>query len=116
MSTTKQLITVATIAAAALLSAGAAFAQEATPDTWLQAATSTKSRTDVSAELAAARKSGLTKSWSAGYMEPVRTHLVRAEVKAETRRALASGEVKAINAEVYSFNPAKPQQLAQAGR
>ena len=36
---------------------GSAFAQEATPDTWLQAAQSTKTRAEVSAELAAARAS-----------------------------------------------------------
>jgi len=116
MSVNKPLIAIAAIAAAALFSAGTAFAQEATPDTWLQAVNSTKSRAEVSAELAVARKSGLTKSWSAGYIEPVRTHLVRAQVKADTQRALASGEVKAINAEVYSFTPAKPVQVAQAAR
>jgi hypothetical protein len=112
----KQVLTVTAIAAAALLSAGAAFAQEATPDTWLQTAVSTKSRADVSAELVAARQSGLTKAWSAGYMEPVRSHLVRAEVKAATARAIATGEVKAINAEVYSFVPTAPVRVSQAGR
>lgn len=70
----------------------------------------------VSAELVAARQSGLTKAWSAGYMEPVRSHLVRAEVKAATARAIASGEVKAINAEVYSFTPTAPVRVSQAGR
>ena len=53
---TRQVLAVATIAAASLLSAGAALAQEATPDTWLQAAQSTKSRADVAKELAEARK------------------------------------------------------------
>ena len=111
-TTTRQLLTVAAIAAASLLSAGTAFAQEATPDTWLTAAHSTKSRADVSAELFAARKSGLTKAWSAGYMEPVRTHALRAEVKARTAQAIQSGELKAINAEVYSFSPAAAQTFA----
>lgn len=113
-TTTRQLLTVAAIAAASLLSAGAAFAQEATPDTWLATAQSTKSRADVSADLFAARKSGLTKSWSAGYMEPVRTHALRAEVKASTLQAIRTGELKAINAEVYSFTPAAAQTLASA--
>ena len=112
MTHTRQLLTIAAIAAASLLSAGTVFAQEATPDTWLQTAQSTKSRADVSAELAAARKSGLTRSWSAGYMEPVRSHALRAEVKAQTARAIQSGELKAINAEVYSFTPAAAQTLA----
>ena len=61
-TTTRQVFAIATIAAASLLSAGAAFAQEATPDTWLSAAQTTKSRADVSAELFAARKTGLTKA------------------------------------------------------
>ena len=111
-TTTRQLLTVAAIATASLLSAGTVFAQEATPDTWLQAAKSTKSRAEVSAELAAARKSGLTKAWSAGYMEPVRSQALRAEVRAQTLRAIESGELAAINAEVYSFKPAAAQALA----
>ena len=111
-TTTRQLLTVAAIATASLLSAGTVFAQEATPDTWLQAAQSTKSRAEVSAELAAARQSGLTKAWSAGYMEPVRSHALRAEVRAQTLRAIESGELAAINAEVYSFKPAAAQAFA----
>ena len=113
MTFNKALITVVTMAATALLSAGTVFAQEATPDTWMNAGLSGKTRAEVSTELAAARKSGLTKSWSAGYIEPVQSHLLRAQVKASTQQAIASGEVKAINAEVYSFTPAMPQKLAQ---
>jgi len=114
--TTRHLLTVAAIAASSLLSAGAAFAQEATPDTWLHIAQSSKSRADVSAELIAARKSGLTKSWSAGYMEPVRSHALRAEVRAQTVQAIRSGELKAINAEVYGFAPASAARLSQASQ
>ncbi len=109
---TRQVLTIAAIAAASLLSAGTAFAQEATPDTWLQAAQSSKSRADVAKELAEARRTGLTKAWSAGYMEPVRSHALRAEVRAETARAIESGELKAINAEVYGYTPALAQRLA----
>lgn len=115
MTHTRQILTVAAIATASLLSAGAALAQEATPDTWLQLQ-STKSRADVSAELFAARKSGLTKSWSAGYMEPVRSHALRADVQAQTARAIQNGELKAINAEVYSYSPAPAVRLSQAGQ
>lgn len=112
MNQHRHLLAVVAVAAASLLSAGTVFAQEATPDTWLQAAQATKSRADVAAELAAARQSGLTKSWSAGYMEPLRSQALRAEVKARTARAIQSGELKAINAEVYSFTPAAAQTLA----
>ena len=45
-------------------------------------------------------------------MEPVRTHALRAEVKARTAHAIQSGELKAINAEVYSFSPAAAQTFA----
>ena len=112
----KSLFTVIAISAASLLAAGTAFAQEATPDTWMQASVSSKTRADVQAELVAARASGLINAWSAGYIEPVRSQLVRAEVRAATLRAVASGEVKAINAEVYSFAPAASVRVAQAGR
>ncbi len=111
MSFTKQFIAASTIA---LLSTGAAFAQEATPDTWLQAAQATKSRAEVSTELTAARASGLTKAWSAGYMEPVRSHALRAEVKAATVQAIHTGELKAINAEVYGYSPAASVRVSQA--
>ena len=114
--TTRHLLTVAAIAASSLLSAGAVFAQEATPDTWLQTAQSSKSRADVTAELIAARKSGLTKSWSAGYMEPVRSNALRAEVRAQTLQAIRSGEFKAINAEVYGYTPDTSVRLSQTGR
>ena len=109
MTFTKQLVAASAIA---LLSTGAAFAQEATSDTWLQTAKSTATRAQVSADLAAARTSGQTKSWSAGYMEPVRSHAQRADVKAQTVQAIASGEVKAINAPVYSFTSRVQQVIA----
>ena len=114
MSFNKSLVIVAALAATALLGAGSAFAQEATPDTWINAGLTGKTRAEVSAELAAARKSGLTKAWSNGYLEPVQSHLVRAQVKASTQQAIASGEIKAINAEVYNFTPVAAQKLAQA--
>lgn len=116
MTFNKSLITVAAIAATALLSATSVFAQEATPDTWMNAGLSGKTRAEVSTELAAARKSGLTKSWSAGYLEPVQSHLLRAQVKASTQQAINSGELKAINAEVYSFTPVAQQRVAQAAK
>ena len=112
----KSLFTVIAISAAPLLAAGTALAQEATPDTWMQASVSTKSRAEVQADLVAARQRGLIKSWSAGCFEPVRSQRARADVKAATLRAVDSGEIKAINAEVYSFVPAVPLHIAQASR
>ena len=112
--TSQQLLAVAAITTASLLSAGASFAQEATPDTWLQSAVSTKSMAEVAAELATARQSGLTEAWSDGYIEPQLGSLPRAEVKARTVQALASGEVDAINAQVYSFTPAGAARSSQA--
>ena len=113
MTNTRQLLAAAAIT---LLGTGAAFAQEATPDTWLQSAQSTKSRAEVSAELTAARQSGLTKAWSAGYMEPVRTSALRAEVRANTLQAIASGELKAINAEVSGGATTGALRLSQVNR
>lgn len=103
MTFTKQFLTASAIA---LLGTSAAFAQEATPDTWLQGAKSTQTRAEVSADLAAARQSGLTKSWSAGYMERLGSTAARADVKAQTVKAIRSGEVKAINAEAFSTRTA----------
>ncbi len=106
------------IAAIALTAgaAGSALAQEARPDSWLQSVQSTKSRADVSAELTAARQSGLTKAWSAGYMEPVRSPALRAEVQARTLQAIQSGELKAINSEVYGYGPHAAMRVSQASR
>ena len=113
MNATQSLIAAIVLTAAA---AGSAFAQEATPDSWLQGVQSTKSRAEVSAELTAARQSGLTKAWSAGYMEPVRNSALRAEVRARTLQAIQSGELNAINAEVYGYLPAGSLKLSQAAK
>lgn len=107
------------IAAAALAFVGAtAFAQEATSDAWM-AAPATKSRADVQAELQAARASGLTKSWSAGYIEKLAGTKTRAEVVAATIAARHSGELNAIDAEAQGFSaqPVQPGvRLAKSAR
>ena len=113
MTFNQSLITVAAITAA-LLSTTSVFAQEATPDTWMNAGLSGKRRAEVSTELAAARKRVLTESWSAGYIEPVQSRPMRAQVETSTQQAIVSGEVKAINAEVYSFTRVAAQSLTQA--
>lgn len=89
------------ILAAALLTGTAAFAQEAMPDTWMQAE-ATKTRAQVQAELAQARQDGTIRSWSAGYIEPVRSTLTRAEVRMATLQARDSGVLAAIDAEAPS--------------
>ena len=100
------------------IAAAGAFAQEATSDAWMAAA-STKSRAEVQTELQQARASGLTRSWSAGYIEKLPSAKTRAEVVAATIAARASGELAAINAEAPAVNGATPQagvRLAKSAR
>ena len=59
----------------------------------------TKTRAEVVAELQQARADGTINAWSSRYMEPVRSHLTRAEVRAATLAALRSGEYDALNRE-----------------
>ncbi len=108
------------IAAVALAFAGSSFAQEATSDAWMGAA-ATKSRAEVQAELQQARASGLTKSWSAGYMEKMSSSSSRADVALAARSARSSGEIDRINAEAWHFENQLPSakadtRLAQATR
>lgn len=112
MNATQSLIAAIALTAAA---AGSAFAQEATSDAWQQVQSS-KSRAEVSAELSAARQTGLTMAWTQGYIEPVRSSALRAEVQSRTLQAIQSGELKAINAEVYGGTPAASLRLSQASR
>ena len=113
MTATRSLLIAIALTAAA---AGSTFAQEPVPDAWLQGVSSSKTRAEVGAELAAARQSGLTKAWSAGYIEPVRSPALRAEVQARTLQAIQSGELKAINAEVYGYSAIPAQRVSQAAR
>ncbi len=113
MNTAQRLLAVSAIA---LLGTGAALAQEATSDAWMQTAQNGKSRAAVGAELSAARQSGLTQAWSAGYIEPLRQNALRATVRAQTLQAIASGELAAINAEVHGDTPVGRIQLSQAAQ
>lgn len=111
---TKSLI--AALALSAI--AAGAFAQEATADDW-KATAGTKSRAEVQAELQQARATGLTRSWSAGYIEKLQATRTRAEVVAATIAARDSGELAAINAEAPAVNGAVPQpgvRLAKSAR
>lgn len=102
------------IAAAALTAMSSmVFAQEATSDAWMDAA-ATKSRTQVQAELAQARKDGTIKAWSAGYIEKTQAVKSREQVRNEVAMARASGELAALNSEVNSFQREPAPVMAKA--
>ena len=108
----------AVLAGTALTFAGAsgAFAQEATHE-YDRAATvpSTATRAQVVAETAAFRASGELPGYSSKLnVTPVRfkSPQIRAEVKAETVRALKAHEVVSAG-EYFSIAPSRPQQFAQ---
>jgi hypothetical protein len=112
---TKTLIAVVA-ALAALSSSPAVLAQEATPDTWISAAASTKSRADVTAEFLAARQNGGLRYARAGYIESSAAGAQRDRdtVRAEAMAALRSGEIARINAEVPALN--SPARLVPTER
>ena len=115
MKSTKQLIAAATLTVIGL----SAFAQEATPDTWMREARASKSRQEVLAELQAARKDGTINAVSENYDFVRRSPSVktREEVRAELAQARASGEYAAVNSEAYAFRngAARPTTLAKGG-
>lgn len=110
---TKSLIAFAA-AFAALASSQAVLAQEATPDTWISAASSTKTRAEVTAEFLVARQNGGLRFARAGYMEPSAGGAQREAVRAETIAALRSGEIARMNAEVPALN--SPARLVPTQR
>lgn len=89
----------ATIAALAATFGTSALAQEATPEP--TKSMSTKSRTQVAAELAQARADGTVRATAPGYdfVTPVVSTKTRAEVRAELDAARASGELAQLNSE-----------------
>jgi outer membrane protein W len=110
---TKSLIAFS-FAVAAVASSPAVMAQEATPDTWISAAASTKTRADVTAEFLAARQNGGLRYARAGYIESSASTLQRDAVRAEAVAALRSGEIARINAEVPALN--SPARLVPTER
>lgn len=88
--------------AIALLGSGAAFAQEATSDAWMQA-TLGKSRAQVNVELQQARKDGSIRATAAGYITPFKAIATRADMRADAMTALRSGELDRIDAEAHAF-------------
>jgi hypothetical protein len=99
-----------------LAASGAAFAQETTQEL-PQPIVSTVSRASVIAERDLSRVSGVDRVTETGW--PASTFVAqktRAQVRAETLLAIASGELRALNQEPYSAYVAKspdaPAQLA----
>ena len=111
MNATRQLIATVVLA---VVGAGSAIAQEATPDTWIDAATASKSRAQVQAELAQARKDGSVKAWSANYDFVGRTSSAKSrdQVRTEALAARDSGELAAINAEASGYLPQRSAVFA----
>lgn len=93
------------IAIASFAVAGSAFAQEATSDAWMNAA-STKNRTEVLADLQQARADGSIKALGAGYLNPVIGQRSREAVRAEVLAAARNGELDRLNAEAFAFDAA----------
>lgn len=95
--------------------AGAAFADDITPDTYRDTA-SLKSRTQVQAELAQAKRDGSIKVWSSSYnpLPLAKSLKTRDQVSAELQAAQASGEYAALNSEDggASFVAQAPQGAA----
>jgi hypothetical protein len=112
----KPLRTVLAGTALLLLSAGSAFAQEATHEYDRPPVMQTGvTRAQVVADTAAFRASGELPSFSSKLnVTPVRfkSPQNRAEVKAETMRALKAHEVTS-QGELYSVAQSRPQQIAQ---
>jgi hypothetical protein len=81
-----------------------AFAQEATFEP-VTVSSSSLTRAEVLADLFKARANGTSRFGSAGYIEPLRNSRPREVVRAETLAAIANGEARAIQSEVYAWTP-----------
>ena len=88
------------VASLMLVAAGAAFADDITPDTY-NAVPSVKTRDQVAAELAQAKADGSIKVWSTTYnpLTKFRSVKTRDQVVAELKAAQASGEYAVLNSE-----------------
>jgi len=91
--------------AVTLAAAGTAFADDITIEA-PQTTTSTVTRAQVQAELAQFKRPGVANPWSTSYdqFKSVQSTKTRAEVRAETLQAVASGEIAAIGAESNGFD------------
>jgi hypothetical protein len=107
---TRRLITATALA---FIAAGS-LAQEVSIDHAIDTSAA-KSRAQVQSELQLARQDGTLRAWSDGYIEPLKRAKSRAQVAAATLAARDSGELGAINAEVYRFKPVPALRLAVSG-
>lgn len=112
---TRKLLIVAAFAAAFSGASTAVLAQEATPEL-PHTFSSQLTRADVQADLFKARADGSIRFSRAGFIEPLRTSQPREAVRQQTLAALASGELKAIQGEVYAWAPARAVLVAGAAR
>jgi len=89
-----------TVAALMFAVAGAAFADDITPDTYRDTVAS-KSRAQVQAEREQAKRDGTINAWSFRYnpLSFSKSLKTRADVVAELQAAQASGEYAALNSE-----------------
>ena len=94
----KNHLAIAAIAIAATLGAGAAFAQDVTPDNLFTPVTSGKTRAQVLAELRQAQQDGSIHAGDTGYMTPFHAVKTREQVRRETVAAMHDGEIARINA------------------
>jgi len=84
----------------------AAFAQEATPDTWMSESKSVATSAGVRSEAMQQRASGeFARLDNPGYLPAVTSPRLRAEVVAELHAARQSGELATLSAEAHSFAP-----------
>jgi Domain of unknown function (DUF4148) len=108
------LIAAAAFATIALGATSAALAQEATVEpVQAVAQASTLTRADVLADLAKARADGSIRFSRAGYIEPMRSSQPREAVVAAIRVAAKTGELQAINSEVYAYSPSPALVVAR---
>lgn len=103
------------IASALAVIAAGSLAQEVSIDRGIDAGVA-KRRAEVRIELQLARQDGTIRAWSDGYIESPTAPTTRAEVVAATLFARDSGELAAINAEVYPAQRMAVLRLAGAQR
>lgn len=111
MNTPRTLVAIALVAAFA----GSAFAQEATPDHWLQAA-STADRAEIQAAAVAAQRAGLIGFGEATpFVVQAESVKSRAQVRAEAAEAMRLGLLDRGEANAPTATPAQAEQVRQAG-
>jgi hypothetical protein len=112
MNTRHSLIASALVAAFA---ASPAFAQEATPDTWTDIA-STTTRAEVRADAAAALRAGeIERGEASSASADFRSLKTREQVRAEAVAAMRLGLIGHGERSAPSFTPAQAESIRQAG-